>query len=371
MQCPKCKGENPQDALFCCSCGSKLPQLQASAERVKVRISAAAVASFVCSLIAFACFVPGLIAATDPTVLNPRSDLVNDVACVSILAGGLGFVLAIAAFSSIAQSGGRLAGRGFATLGAVIPPILILVLFWHNIGRWGPRTSRRMVCGTNLSGIGKAMLIYSNDYDDKLPRTGGVNSTYAQGGVGTVSSCFYLLVKYAEVTPKSFLCLSDSGAKPFDPTKYGARDRDLALLWDFGPEPWKHCSYSYHMPFGPYALTTSCERGMAVAADRNPWIDSPFVNYRKDFRKFDPDGKRKALQAGNTISHHGDGQNVLFLDSPVSFEKGSFCGVNDDNIYTYWDGDDTRLGARPVPGSQPQDRKDSLLVHDPPVPKTK
>ena len=36
----------------------------------------------------------------------------------------------------------------------------------------------RMVCGTNLSGIGKAMLIYSNDYDDELPRAGGRNSVW-------------------------------------------------------------------------------------------------------------------------------------------------------------------------------------------------
>jgi len=60
-------------------------------------------ASFVCSLLAFACFLPGLIAAVDPGVLNPSSGLVNDVACVSILAGVVGLILAIAAFSSISQ----------------------------------------------------------------------------------------------------------------------------------------------------------------------------------------------------------------------------------------------------------------------------
>ena len=36
----------------------------------------------------------------------------------------------------------------------------------------------RLVCGTNLSGIGKAMLIYSNDYDDELPRAGGRNAAW-------------------------------------------------------------------------------------------------------------------------------------------------------------------------------------------------
>ena len=90
----------------------------------------------------------------------------------------------------------------------------------------------RMVCGTNLSGIGKAMLIYSNDYDDEMPRAGGRSAAWSgrisnwmadnrflaygvgpdgSGGVGTITSSFYLLVKYAEVTPKSFICKGDSG----------------------------------------------------------------------------------------------------------------------------------------------------------------
>ena len=94
----------------------------------------------------------------------------------------------------------------------------------------------RMVCGTNLSGIGKAMLIYANDYEDELPRSGGRESAWAvripawnalnrfsaygvgqdgTGGTASISSCFYLLVKYAEVTPKSFICKGDSGASEF------------------------------------------------------------------------------------------------------------------------------------------------------------
>lgn len=34
-----------------------------------------------------------------------------------------------------------------------------------------PQLVLRMTCGVNLSGIGKAMLIYANDYEDKLPKT--------------------------------------------------------------------------------------------------------------------------------------------------------------------------------------------------------
>jgi len=247
----------------------------------------------------------------------------------------------------------------------------------------------RMVCGTNLSGIGKAMLIYANDYDDEFPRAGGRNSTWTSiipqwladnrfaayglnpdgsGGTATITSSFYLLVKYAEVTPKSFVCKSDSGTTEFKPSEYNAGNRELIDLWDFGPEAVNHCSYSYHMPYGLYALTTSSEPGMAVAADRNPFINSPAAEAQGKIdliAGFNPDGGKEAINIGNAIAHQEDGQNVLFMDSHVNFEKTPFCGINEDNIYTSWDGEDIRRGGLPVPGaSEPQDRLDSFLVND-------
>jgi hypothetical protein len=243
-----------------------------------------------------------------------------------------------------------------------------------------------MICGTNLSGLGKAMLIYSNDYDDELPRSGGRRSVWAakipdwkasnrfqaygisargDGGVGTISSCFYLLVKYAEVTPKSFVCPQDVGTREFGLGDTDDGNGEIIDLWDFGNDPTKRCSYSYHMPFGLYALTTSSEPGMAVAADRNPYITSPMAQ-AKSIAGFSPNGGREMIKAGNAVQHDEEGQNVLFLDSHVAFEKTSFCGINDDNIYTYWDGGDIRRGGTPDLGNFPQDRTDSLLVHDDP-----
>ncbi len=247
----------------------------------------------------------------------------------------------------------------------------------------------RMVCGTNLSGIGKAMLIYSNDYDDEMPRAGGRNSVWSgqipmwladnrftayglaadgSGGMATITSSFYLLVKYAEVTPKSFICKGDSGTTEFKPADDGAGDRELIDLWDFGLEPIEHCSYAYHMPFGLYALTTSSEPGMAIAADRNPFIDSPAAEAQSKidmWSGFNPEGGKEIIQIGNAIAHQEDGQNVLFMDSHVGFEKQPFCAINEDNIYTFWDGGDIRRGGLPIPGgSEPGDRLDSFLVND-------
>jgi len=253
-----------------------------------------------------------------------------------------------------------------------------------------PRSdAMRMTCLKNLSHMGRAMLIYANDYDDEYPRAGGRSSVWSShilnwqadnrfaayglsangsGGQATISSSLYLLVKYTEVMPKFFVCPGDAGTTEFKPVDYGASDRKLIYLWDFGPTPSKHCSYSYQMPYGLYRLTTSSEPGMAVAADRNPWIDSPAVEAKDGslIYKFNPDGGREAVKIGNSITHKEEGQNVLFVDGHVSFEKSPFCGINDDNIYTFWDGGDIRRGGIPIPlYCEPADKLDSLLVNDP------
>jgi prepilin-type N-terminal cleavage/methylation domain-containing protein len=261
----------------------------------------------------------------------------------------------------------------------------------------------RMTCGTNLSGIGKAMLIYANDYEDELPRAGGRSTDWGSpvvwdaldrfraynlgndgsGGRATISSCFYLLVKYAEVTPKSFICKGDSGTTEFNLANYTSSNVDENIeCWDFGGESGggepalNHCSYSYHMPFCQFALTSSSEPGMAVAADRNPWIPSPAQSTPPAYTEFKPDvsplnGTTEQAKKGNAIAHQNDGQQVLFMDMHVDFEKRAYCAVEDDNIYTLFSGTGhPQWGDPPVSfDSEPVLRKDSFLVHDYPATK--
>jgi prepilin-type N-terminal cleavage/methylation domain-containing protein len=246
----------------------------------------------------------------------------------------------------------------------------------------------RMVCGTNLSGIGKAMVLYANDYEDEFPRAGGRTSTWSNkiadwtavnrnlayqigsdgtGGYVTITSSFYLLIKYTEVTPSSFVCKSDGQVTEFNPVEEGSA-LEVTQLWDFGANPKEHCSYAYHMPYGLYALTSSSEPGLAVAADRNPWIAGPGYDVADNatrFASFLPAGGREAVSYGNSPSHQGDSQNVLFVDIHVNQEKTSACGVNDDNIYTFWgSSSDIRKGTIPAASTQPTNRADSYLVND-------
>jgi len=141
--------------------------------------------------------------------------------------------------------------------------------------------AHRLVCGTNLSGTGKAIMVYANEYDDEFPRAGGRTSVWADkinnwqaldryqafniapngtGGAASITSSLYLLVKYAEVTPQSFVCKTDSEVSEFNPVDHGVFDRDITQFWDFGTfvneqdNPGSHCSYSYHMPYSRYRI---------------------------------------------------------------------------------------------------------------------
>ncbi|HUS72704.1 MAG TPA: zinc-ribbon domain-containing protein [Sedimentisphaerales bacterium] len=378
MNCPKCNQQNPDDAQVCTSCGSDLTQPHTTGESVQVKTSRLAIASLIfgiLTLFAFPFFlVPGFNSFVWPIIV--------------IVAAKLAIIIGIIALVRIGLSAGRLTGKGLASIGTAIPVVLFSIIFLnvllHSLGC----IAFRMVCSSNLAQIGRAMLVYNSGYDDPLPQAGGPGTIWqpkindwrgrdrisafnlkpdGTGGSATISSSLYLLVKYGEQDPRLFVCPKDTGTTEFKPAEYGALEKDIEKFWDFGPEPSKHCSVSYHLPYGPYPLNTATGLPRtAVIADRNPWLHSPAAK-AADFRVFDPNGDTTAQMAGNSIPHKRDGQNVLFMDFHVAFEKRAFCGVNDDNIYTYWDGTDIRRGAPPTLTSHPKDPLDSLLVNDPPT----
>ncbi|MFC1677180.1 type II secretion system protein [Planctomycetota bacterium] len=270
----------------------------------------------------------------------------------------------------------------------------------------------QMVCGSNLSGLGKAILIYTTDFDDDFPKSGGPIGTWEPAiadweadneidaydsdpgpGTGTVTSSLYLLVKYTDVTPAQFLCKGDE-AIPFILDEQSADLEELNAAWDFGlfvqgttgHKPSAHVSYSYHQPFGTHTLNALSTAGMAVLADRNPFLASPFTNeateYGTDEGQFDyvPGSPNPTLEKnGNCLMHQGNGQNVMFNDGSVRFEDRIFCGVNQDNIYAPWDMDvyytdaDLARGLGDEPPDELPDtsedwaaesRTDSFLVHE-------
>jgi hypothetical protein len=357
-------------------------------EPVVVKTNRAALIAAGLALFSLVLFVPGLIAVLEPRLLNPEGNGIGAVASWGMPLGFVALAVGVVAMIEIGLAHGRQTGYGFAFIAVMVPIAQVLVTLWVGIDAGRKVLSPRMSCGTNLSGIGKAMLLYSNDYEDAFPVTGAKGTTWGAsqrdwtaqdrsdafglrpdgtGGQATIGSSLYLLVRYTEVTPKTFVCKGDRGTRPFDPNGCLPGGIRLAALWDFGPGPSRHCSYSYDMPYGTYRRTVGAEPAMALAADRNPWIDGPFWK-ATNFSKFKCDGTDRQQRMGNAIAHALQGQNVMFLDTHVEFQKRPWCSLGDDNIYTSWDGADKIRGQPPKVGSRPAGEKDSLLVNDPPAP---
>jgi prepilin-type processing-associated H-X9-DG protein len=198
------------------------------------------------------------------------------------------------------------------------------------------------------------MNIYGNeDENGRFPRAGGRNSTHGPPpltdwqalteaaafggppGVATITSSLWLLVKGDYATTKQFVCKSD-------PDTTGVfRHSNPWEVWDFGETPGEYCSYAYHIPYDDpdgfsYGLNSACNPAMPVCADRNPGDDSD-----------------------NSRSHQDEGQNVMFVDGHVDFEKnegdrrGRDCGIDNDDIYS-------GEGA----GGTPIDRYDAVLLNE-------
>ena len=383
MKCLKCGLENRNDVKRCVNCSTPMTWTpdSDSDEEVIVRVSRVALTAIILALCSFVFVFLSLMAPVNLMIRNITWTIRDVLLFTGLVMLAASLILGFVSLIQIEISGGKKTGTGFA-VGAIILSILAAILpIWRIVSMANRGTAINMYCGTNLSGIGKAMLIYANDYGDALPRAGGRNSTWGTsvaynaanrmqayaigpngtGGSAAISSSLYLLVKYAEVTPRSFICPQDRNVSQFV-----APNQDLVQLWDFGSEPWKHNSYAYQMPYSAIALTTSDNPATPIAADRNPWMPSPGWGV-KNFSAFNPDGNRASVMAGNSFPHQDEGQNVLYLDTHMTFENSSSCGINMDNIYSSWNGSDIHKGKPPKIGYQPVSKIDSMLVNDPPL----
>ncbi len=90
--------------------------------------------------------------------------------------------------------------EGFKLIELIIVLLIVAGLLFFLIHRLDRvrSISPRMVCGTNLSYLGKAILVYSNEFDGKYP---------------TPDKWCYLLLQHTDVTYKRFQCYGNRKEK--------------------------------------------------------------------------------------------------------------------------------------------------------------
>lgn len=277
------------------------------------------------------------------------------------------------------------------------------------------KVANRVLCADNLKILGTAMKVYAADYDGSFPLQGaGYSHIWSWQTHGwqspeppwpdekalSIGASLYLLVREADVSPKTFACAGGS-QNEFD----GENENrlDLVELWDFGGEyfgdtPRNCVSYAYHMPYSTdgrpshFAADRSRSASFAILADKNPWMDPKLKLPDSDLSSetwFEYVARLAPYYSNDTITesswqvkvanaypHGREGHNVLFADGHSSYEKTTDVGVKHDNIYTKQGGqgsieDMIRLGAEgpiylvgDLATCQPVNRDDSFLLND-------
>ncbi len=242
--------------------------------------------------------------------------------------------------------------------------------------------SKRLVCQSNIKGVGTSCKIYANDnqerwpippFDRKLPDI-TTNVRYfgdidtGGNGVGfrrweesfsinpgessqlSVTRSFWMLVRTGDVTVQQFICPSSSDS--VDPTE------NLELYYDF--ETYENVSYGYQVPFGPRDTRPreGMDARMIVIADKGPFYQRTNAPTWKDSQGQDilSDASPTEWKRYNSGNHggqgNGEGQNCLYADGHATFERKPIVGIDKDNIYTV-------IG--PIGGWNDAERK--LLIH--------
>jgi prepilin-type N-terminal cleavage/methylation domain-containing protein/prepilin-type processing-associated H-X9-DG protein len=235
--------------------------------------------------------------------------------------------------------------------------------------------SKRLVCASNIKGIGTSCKIYANENSEKWPippfkqsaitdetgidyLPGSSESPDDPGAVGyerwsesrseasrtnasnasaalSTTRAFWMLVRTGDVTVKQYIC--PSGGDSEDPTE------NLELYYDF--TGYANISYGYQVPYGP--RDTQPREGMdnrqPLAADKGPFYtsggDSSSPSWQDaNGQELLVDSAPEAWSRYNSGNHggkgQGEGQNILYADGHASFLRTPLGGIDSDNVYT-------------------------------------
>lgn len=250
--------------------------------------------------------------------------------------------------------------------------------------------SKRLVCGSNVKGIGTSAKIYANDnaekwmvppfkaslvFSDRIDfvkdnaidefppgdagevgnerhqQTTSETARDPQGGSQQVSvtRAFWIMVRSGDITVNQFTC--PSAGDDADPTE------NLELYYDFTQS--KNISYGYQVPFGPRDTQPreGVDNRQILVADKGPfykpgnpekWLDG-------DQKELTITSPPKEWRAYNSPNHggsgNGEGQNCLYGDGHAAFQRTPIVGIDNDNIYTLMGDEWDPTGKNRIHGS--------------------
>lgn len=192
-------------------------------EQVKPKRSKLASASGWCIIGGLGCLIFGVILGTLIEPLEEISLIIFDVGVFAIIISG---PIAFAAIIHTLLTKKTYSGI-WLSIGVII--LWVILIFLILAGLYNTeKLAMRLVCGTNLKGLGIALNVYSFDYDDRLPDENWCD----------------LLMSKADVCYKSFICPGskcEKGQSSYSMNievmgkKYGELPDDIVVLFESKP----------------------------------------------------------------------------------------------------------------------------------------
>jgi len=248
--------------------------------------------------------------------------------------------------------------------------------------------AKRAVCASNLRGIGQGMHIYANDNSEWFPTHFFRAGDYEIGPPSKAevqyektlgldynkpthkdtnsqqnhpSRSLFLLIIGGQQTAGQFICPSsaddeDDMRNRGDYADTGDEEAARAGKNRYDFAGYLRLSYAYQVPYGRRGRPReTMDSRMPIAADKGPYytvgdsvsgVDGLFMDQRSeqdppaDWLSEYPNAadiiklSNEEWRPYNSINHNFEGQNILFVDGHVAFERKPIAGVHRDNIYT-------------------------------------